>query len=117
MLQTVGIERVIELLNTDLSVIAIGNGTAPAVSGTQLTAETLRKTVTTSLVDGNTLVKEIYFDESEANGTITEIGLLGDGATGTVGSGNLFASGAAAIVKDSTQSLTVSFEIEVKEVI
>lgn len=117
MIQALGLERVIALLNSDLSVIAIGDGSAPVSTSTELTNETLRKPVTVSLIDGNTLVKEVYFDESEANGMITEIGLLGAGATVSVGTGQLFGSGAASITKDNTQSLTISFEIEVKEVV
>lgn len=116
MIQTAGLTRVLEVINTDLTVIAVGNGTAPTSSDTALTNETSRKLITTSLIDGTTLVKEIYFDESEANGTITEIGIFGDGATATAATGIMFGSGAASLVKDSTQSLTVSFEIEIKEV-
>lgn len=116
MIQIAGLTRVLELIDLDLSVIAVGNGIAPTALATNLTSETSRKLITTSLIDGTTLVKEIYFDESEANGTITEIGIFGNGATETTGTGTMFGSGAAALVKDSTQSLTVSFEIEIKEV-
>lgn len=117
MLHDSGINRVLQLLNTDLTQIALGTGAAVTESATQLTTESTRKTVTTSVIDGTVLIKEVFFDETQANGTFTELGLLGNGATTAAGSGQLFASGRASLTKDSTQSLTVSFEIEVKEVI
>lgn len=117
MIHTSGINRMIALLNSDLTHIAVGTGTAPTLNATQLTTETYRKPITLGVVDGNVLIKEVFLDESQGNGSIAEIGLLGNGATGTAGSGQLFASGAAAILKDNTQSLTISFEIEVKEVV
>jgi len=117
MIHTSGINRVIALLNSDLSHIGVASGSAPSVSATQLTTETYRKPITLGVVDGNVLIKEIFLDETEANGNINSIGLFGNSATSTAGSGQLFASGAAAIVKDNTQSLTISFEIEVKEVV
>jgi hypothetical protein len=117
MLHDSGINRVLQLLNIDLTQIALGTGTQITESATQLATETVRKTVTTSVIDGTALVKEVFFDETQANGTFTELGLLGNGATTAAGSGQLFASGRASFVKDSTQSLTISFEIEVKEVI
>jgi hypothetical protein len=117
MIHTSGIHRVIALLDSDLDVIAVGSGTAPTVSATQLPSEFFRKLTQVGVVDGNVLIKEIFLDETEANGNITSIGILGTGATATVGSGQLFASGPAALLKDNTQSLTLSFEIEVKEVV
>ena len=117
MIHTSGITRVLALLNTDATHIAIGSGSAPTVASTQLTTETLRKAITTSLIDGNALVKEVFIDESEGNGTITELGLFVNGATISAGSGQLLTSGTAALLKDNTQSLTISFEIEVKEVV
>jgi hypothetical protein len=109
MINTSGIKRVLTLLKNDLSAIAVGDGSVPALSATTLSAETYRKPISTSIIDGAVLVSEIFFDENEGNGLISEIGILG-------GSNQLFASGAASIIKNSTESLTVSFEIEVKEV-
>jgi hypothetical protein len=110
MINTSGINRVLELLQTDLGFIAFGTGTAPVLSSTALTNETYRKPISTSVIDGAVLVSEIFFDENEGNGPINEIGII-------AGNNELFAVSAAALVKDSTESLTVSFEIEVKEVI
>ena len=117
MIHTSGINRALALLDNDLGIIAVGTGTAPSASATQLTNTLLRKTITTSVIDGNTLIKEIFLDETEANATLTELGLLGNGANTSANSGSLFASGTAAITKDATQSLTISFEIEIKEVV
>ena len=116
MLNNSGLSRVIELLDADLSVIAVGTGAAPTREATQLTSELLRKAVSETFVDGNILVKELFLDENEANGTLTELGLFCDGATTTPGTGALFASSAANVVKNNTQSLTISFEIEIREV-
>jgi hypothetical protein len=110
MINTSGINRVLVLLQPDLNAIAIGGGTAPAVGATSLTNETYRKTITTSVIDGAVLVQEVFFDEADGNGTLTELGLFDS-------TGQLFASGGALLVKDNTQSLTISFEIEVKEVV
>lgn len=111
-----GITRAVNLIAADLTAIAVGTGATPAASATQLTTELTRGLVTTSAIDGNTIIKELYFSEAQAVGTLTELGLFCNGATATAASGELFASGGAAITKSSTQSLTVSFEIEVLEV-
>jgi hypothetical protein len=116
-IHTSGIDRVIALLDSDLDVIAVGSGATANLNDTQLPSEFFRKLTQVGVVDGNVLIKEIFLDESEANGNITSIGILGSGATATAGTGQLFASGPAALLKDNTQSLTISFEIEVKEVV
>lgn len=109
MIHTTGIQRVLTILQSELSHIAVGTGTAPTASAAQLTNETFRKPISTTLIDGDVLVSEIFFDENEGNGPITELGLL-------TSTNVLFSSGGASFTKDATESLTVSFEIEVKEV-
>lgn len=116
MIQKSGLQNVLDFLEVDLTRIAVGTGAAPEYLSTQLTSEVFRNSPSDSFFDGLTLVKELFLDESQANVTITEIGILGDGATGTAGSGALFASAGAAIQKTDTQSLTVSFEISIQEV-
>lgn len=111
-----GFQRIIELLNADLTHIAVGTGTTLTADSTQLVTEVFRNAVSETTIDGNVLIKELFLSESQANVTIREIGLLGTGATGSVGSGELFASELASIPKDNTQSLTISFEIEALEV-
>nr|BDD47209.1 hypothetical protein 2 [bacterium] len=110
-----GINRVIALLDPDLSHIAVGSGTVPSTSAAQLSSETYRKDVGTTFIDGNILIKEVYFDETEANGTISELAIFCNGANDNIGTGEIYASSGANITKDNTQSLTISFEIEVKE--
>jgi phage-related tail fiber protein len=109
MIHTSGIQRVLNVVQSELTHIAVGTGTAPSASAIQLTNETFRKPISTTLIDGDVLVSEIFFDENEGNGAISEIGLL-------TSTNVLFSSGGASFTKDSTESLTVSFEIEIKEV-
>lgn len=116
MINQSGLNRIIVLLDDDLTYIAVGEGAAPAYGDDTLTDEAYRGPVSDSLIDGTTLVKELFLDESTANITMTEIGIFGDGASGSVNSGKLFASFGVNITKDSTQSLTLSFEIEALEV-
>lgn len=117
MINDSGLNRIMSLLNADLTVIAVGTGAAPTAASTQLTTELLRKAASETTIDGFVLIKELFLSEAEANGTLTELGLLGNGATTAAGTGQLFASSGANITKDNTQSLTISVEIEVKEVV
>jgi hypothetical protein len=117
MIQNSGLNRVIGLLNNDLTHIGLGTGTAPSKSSSHLTNEIYRKQVTDPFIDGFILVKEVYLDETEANGSITEIGVFCKGADLSLNSGELFASFGSDITKTNTQSLTVSIEVEVSEVI
>jgi hypothetical protein len=117
MINNSGLSRAATILAADFNAIAVGTGATPSASATQLTTELTRGLVTTSTIDGYTIIKEIYFSEAQAVGNLTELGLFCNGATATAGSGQLFASGAAAVNKTSTQSLTISFEIELQEVI
>lgn len=117
MINDSGIQRAIALLNADLTVIAIGTGAAPTRTATQLTTESLRKTVSETLIDGSILVKELFLSENEGNVTITEWGIFCNGATVTPGTGQLFASTGSNVVKNNTQSLTLSVEIEFMEVV
>lgn len=112
-----GLQRVLVLLSQDLTHLGVGNSsTPPAASELKLRSETFRKAKSESLIDGQTLVSEIYMDESEGNGSITEYGIFGSGATAAKDSGKTFASfGTVPITKDSTQSLTVTVEIDVVE--
>ena len=112
-----GLNRLLNVLSEELSHIGLGTGTAPIQTSILLTSEQLRKQVTDSLIDGTTLVSEIYLDENEGNGlNFSEVGIFCDGACNTIDTGKLFAGGAMDKTKDNTQSLTVSFEITVMEV-
>lgn len=110
MLNDSGKKGVITYLMGALTVGAVGDGsTPPQVSDTQLVHQTYEKAVSDALLDGTTLIKEIFLDETEGNGSVTEIGIKLD-------DGTLFSSfGNLVITKDNTQSLTLSFEIDVAE--
>lgn len=111
------IAELLSKLESDITHVGIGDGATPLVeSDTSLDNETLRKTVT-SLIDGNTLILEGYWDETEGNGTTyTETGVFWDGATDTIDTGSLAAGGQINVIKDATQTLTVSIEISVEAV-
>lgn len=117
MITNAGLNRLLTILSTELSHIGLGSGTPPTETSTLLSNEVLRKQVTAPLMDGTTLVSEIYFDETEANDTnFTEVGIFCDGATSDINTGTLFAGGGIDVTKNNTQSLTISFEITVLEV-
>jgi hypothetical protein len=110
MITNSAIQSVLNAIDLQIQSIAVGSGTAPTdPSATSLTSESYSKDITLRLRDGNIQVVEVFFDETEANGTITELG-----AKKT--DGDMFNIEAANITKDNTQSLTVSIEIEVMEV-
>lgn len=110
------LDRIVSYLETDITHIGLGTGSAPIVSDTSLASETERKAAT-SFIDDTTLVCEGFWDETEANGvTYTNAGVFGNGATSTIGTGELFAGGALNAEKDNTQTLTVSIEITVEAV-
>ena len=109
-----------ELLNkalVDITHIGIGDGsTALVASETLLGNETLRKTVTETQ-DGNSLIFEGFWDETEGNGTtFTEAGLFWDGATNTINTGSLVCGGQIHVIKDATQTMTVSIELTIEAV-
>jgi hypothetical protein len=110
------IDFIINALNNDITHIGIGTGAAPAAGDILLASEAERKAVTT-LIDGNTLIKEGFWDTGEGNGmTYTNAALFGDGASSTIGTGSFRVGGAINVAKDSTQSLTVSIETTVEAV-
>ncbi|WP_069649633.1 hypothetical protein [Caloranaerobacter ferrireducens] len=114
MVTNAGLSRLLTLLDNELTHIGIGIGTAPTINDTTLDNEQLRKQAS-SLIDGFTLVKEIYFDETEGNGiNFTNAGVFGNSATDIVGTGELFSGGSINVAKNNTQSLTISFEITVE---
>lgn len=110
------IALIMNLLDTDISHIGIGTGAAPATGDNLLAGETQRKAVTT-LIDGNTLIKEGFWDTGEGNGVAyTNAAIFGGGATGAIGTGSYRVGGAINVEKDNTQSLTVSVETTVEAV-
>lgn len=111
------ISRLVTYLNADITQIGIGTGTTPLTnSSTLLDNETLRKP-TTNTVDGNTIIAEAYWDETEGNGvTYTEAAAFGNGATASIDTGEIDVGDQINIEKDSTQTLTISVELNVEAV-
>lgn len=99
------IDRIIELIDPDLTHIALGTG-----SGSTF-VEGYRKAAT-KLIDGNTLIKEIELDPSEAVGTWTQVAMFGNGASDTPGSGVQMTHDDINLEKSSTESVTISIETE-----
>lgn len=110
------VAKVVELLQGELTYLGLGTGTTPlTVGSTTLSNETIRK-ATYITIDENTIIAEIYLDESEGNGvTFTEAGCFVDG-TSDINTGELFLGGQLNVTKNATQSLTISMEITVEAV-
>ena len=103
---TAGIARVLEVLKSDMTHISIEN----------LNIEVARKQISLSFIDGDTLIEEIYFSESEIVGQdIDTINLIANG-TDTPGTGSIIVKDEALKTKTGDESLTISVEITVKEV-
>lgn len=110
------IQLILNALDADMLYLGIGTGAVPVASATALPSEAERK-LATSLIDGNTLIKEGFWDTDEANGvTYTNAATFGDGATASVGTGSYRVAGLISATKDSDQSLTVSIETTVEAV-
>jgi len=109
-----GLARVLALLDQDLEYFGLGVGTSPEADSENLDQEAIRK-IATATIDGDTLIKEVYLDESQGNGIhFTSAGIFGDGATNVIGTGKLFAGAEINVDKDQYESLTVSIEITVE---
>lgn len=99
------LNRVVALLDNDITHMGLG-----------IPNENYRK-ATTSYIDGQTLIKEVYLDDTEGNKkTFTLVNILGNGATDEIGTGEVMIDGNINVPKDNTQSLTVSCEITVETV-
>lgn len=110
-----GLLRVLALLQADLTQIAVQSGNKPTALSTKLNGEFARKAVVDPIADGFTLVADAFFDETEANGTITGWGVFGENASPSLNSGLLFAASDAAMEKADGESLTLSAEITVRK--
>lgn len=89
--------------------IAVGTDSTPPANGnTQLGAEVARKAVTFEKRTGE-LLATVFFDDTEANVLIRELGLFGgSAATGAVDSGILVARAVVSINKTNQHSLTIT---------
>lgn len=107
---------IINKIKDGITYVGVGTGTAPASTDTSLDSELSRKAAV-ELIDGYTIVKEGFWDETELNGTtITNAAAFYNGATVDAGSGQIAAGDAINITKDSTQSMTVCVELTLEGV-
>jgi hypothetical protein len=88
-------------------------GNAPDASDTALNDELTRKQISVRSATGNTANFRVFFNTSEANGTLTEIGLFGDDASVTADSGTLFARASISKTKTSAETLTIDWSLDV----
>lgn len=110
--------KIVGLIDSSITHIAVGTGVEPQPGETLLQGEVIRKQADT-YIDEFTVIKEMFLDSSEANDIqINNVGLFGEGATDLIGSGELLTGGPADILKTSTQpqSITLSVEITVERV-
>jgi len=91
----------------------VSGGNAPDVSDVALVDELIRKQISVRSSTGNTANFRIFFNTSEANGTLTEIGLFGDDASITPDSGTLFARAVIDKTKTSAETLTIDWSLDV----
>jgi hypothetical protein len=96
---------------------AVGTGIAtPTISGIKLSAELARKFIspTTTSIDNSAII-QAFFIKSEANGTLTELGMFGEEATATADTGTMFQwiSILPNIVKDNTQTMLITSTIQI----
>ncbi len=94
---------------------AVGTGTNAAAAGdTTLQTESARNAATYSR-SGSTGTFSVFFNTSEANATIWEVGFFGGAATSTANSGTLYdrIKLAASIAKTSSYTLTVEVDVTI----
>jgi len=91
---------------------AEGTGTDAAAAGdTELQTEHFRKLVSVRSSAGATATFRTFFNTTEANVTIKEIGLFGDDATATPDSGTLFARLIVDKTKTDAETLTLEWDV------
>lgn len=88
-------------------------GNAPGASDVALNNELVRKQISVRSSTSNTANFRVFFNTSEANGTLTEIGLFGDDASITPDSGTLFARAAINKTKTNAETLTIDWSLDV----
>jgi len=110
MITQAGIQRILDLLDADLTHIALDAGTPTEVG---LQDEHFRQALTAPLRDGSISIYEVYLDETQGNGHTGGIALIAQG-TDTPGTGQLFSIDPVNIDKTNLQSLTISIEVSVE---
>jgi len=107
--------RLVGATRGQVTYIAVGTGTnAPNAADTDLQTELARKQISVRSALGDTASFRIFFNTSEANGTLKEIGLFGDDATVTADSGVLFARAAIDKEKTTSETLTIDWDLSIE---
>jgi hypothetical protein len=108
-------QRLVGASKGEITYFAVGTGTdAPAAGDTTLQTELYRKQISVRSSSGAIATFRIFFNVSEANGALKEIGLFGDDATVTADTGTLFARAAIDKTKTSSETLTIDWDVEIK---
>ncbi len=96
-----------------LQYVALGSSTvSPAPTDTQLGTEVSRIAVTSFSQQPNDLTVTGYWGTGQANVSLAEAGIFGNGATATANSGTLYSHvGFAAFTKDDLESLTAQWDL------
>lgn len=106
--------RLVGASKGQVTYLAVGTSTStPASTDTTLGTELERKQISVRTSSGDTATFRTFFNTTEANGTLKEIGLFGDDATGTVDSGTLFAHASVDKMKTSSETLTIDWSLTI----
>ena len=107
--------RMVGAIKGEVTYFAVGTGTnAPAKSDVKLQTEIERKQISVRSATGDTAYFRIFFNTTEANGTLKEIGLFGDDASVTKDTGTLFARAAINKTKTTSETLTIDWSLKVE---
>mgnify|MGYP000924038468 CR=1 FL=1 len=107
--------RLIGANTGEVKYFAVGTGvTAPSEADTKLETEIERKQISVRGALGTVAHFRVFFNTSEANGVLKEIGLFGDTATITADSGVLFARALINKTKTSNETLTIDWSLSIE---
>lgn len=92
---------------------SVGTGAIARVGAgdTGMIGELFRAVPSSALISGNAVSISTFFGATQANGTYTNAGLFGNNATSSLGSGTLLTHAFYSYTKNSGQSLTTSYLI------
>lgn len=98
--------------------VAVGtDSTTPAAGDTTLGAENTRVLVSSNSTTNNVATIQGYFNASQANTTLKEMGLFGDGsstaATGSADTGILFSHVAISVTKSASEDMICQFTLTI----
>ena len=100
--------------NTDITYGAVGTGAGtPAIGDTTLSTENARNLLAGISVSGSVITATTFFGAAEANATLTNFGLFGNGATGSADSGTMITIVSITETKTSSETLTVESQITI----